>query len=353
LRTKELLNARLHNARDFWKLLKGKPKRSKSNATNEQFYKFFESVSCPTDEFLKADDDVLDYVENVTEEELHVMFEELDSYITAEEIERSIKHLKHGKSAGLDKVINELFVHGASVLSPYLEVLFNKLLDTGNFPRQWSEGLIVPIHKKGSIHMPENYRGITLLSVFGKLFTHVLNNRLTNWAEDYGVYVESQGGFRAGFGTADSIFVLHNLISWCLNNKKKLYCAFVDYQKAFDYVVRDNLWFKLLKVGVTGKMFNIIRSMYETVSSKVKGISSSFECILGVRQGESLSPFLFAMYVNDLEKTLNDSGTRGLTMDTLKLFVLFYADDAVIFSDTRAGLQQGLDVLADFANVGN
>ena len=133
-----------------------------------------------------------------------------------------------------------------------------------------------------------------------------------------------------------------------MNNTKKLYCAFVDYQKAFDYAVRENVWYKLLKVGVTGKMFNIIRNMYKTVSSKVKGVSSSFECILGVRQYESLSPFLFAMYVNDLEKTLNDSGTCGLKMDTLKLFVLFYADDAVMFAVTRAGLQQGLDVLADY-----
>ena len=55
-----------------------------------------------------------------------------------------------------------------------------------------------------------------LLSVFGILFTQVLNNRLTHWAEDYSVDVESQGGFRAGFGTTDSIFVLHNLISRCL-----------------------------------------------------------------------------------------------------------------------------------------
>lgn len=184
--------------------------------------------------------------------------------------------------------------------------------------------------------------------MFGKLFTQILNARLTNWAENYGVYVESQGGFRAGFGTTDSIFVLHNLITWCLNNKKKLYSVFVDYQKAFDYVVRDNLWYKLLKVGVRGKMYNIIRSMYKSVSSTIKGVTEPIQCVLGVRQGESLSPFLFAIYVNDLEDYMKEKGVRGLTIDTLKLFVLFYADDAVLFSDTRAGLQEGLDALTEY-----
>ncbi len=351
-RTNELLKSRFNNARDYWKLLKGSQSYSRTNVTKEQFHKYFENISSQSGDFFNADIDTVEYVENMVRDELHCMFEELDCHITIEEIERSIKQLKSGKSAGPDVVINELFIHGSKEISVYLELIFNKLLESGNFPKQWSDGLIVPIHKKGSIHAVENYRGITLLSAFGKLFTRVLNNRLTHWAEEYGVYVEAQGGFRSGYSTTDSIFALHNLIKWSLNNKKKLYCVFVDYRKAFDYVVRDNLWYKLLKVGVTGKMFNIIRDMYKTVSSRVKGLCSgdlkSFQCILGVRQGESLSPFLFAMYINDLEKTMSDSGARGLTIDTLKLFVLFYADDAVIFSDTRAGLQQGLDVLYEY-----
>ena len=105
-------------------------------------------------------------------------------------------------------------------------------------------------------------------------------------------------------GTIDSMFVLDNVINWFISNKNKLYCAFLDYSKAFDYVVRDNLWNKLLKLGVRGKMFNIIQSIYSTVKSKVRGpksIIDSFECTLGVWQGESLSPFLFSIYINDLE----------------------------------------------------
>ena len=132
----------------------------------------------------------------------------------------------------------------------------------GYFPESWSEGLILPLHKKGSVDSVENYRGITLLSVISKLFPQKLNNRLSHWAEYNSVYIEGQGGFCSKMGTIDSMFVLDNVINWFISNKKKLYCAFLDYSKAFDCVVCDNLWYKLLKLGVRGKMFNIIQSIY-------------------------------------------------------------------------------------------
>ena len=83
-----------------------------------------------------------------------------------------------------------------------------------------------------------------MLSVVGKLFSSILNNRLNDCAENYNVYIEAQAGFRKGMGTTDNIFILHGLISHCINNNEKLFAAFVDFQKAFDYIVHDILWFK-------------------------------------------------------------------------------------------------------------
>ena len=108
----------------------------------------------------------------------------------------------------------------------------------------------------------ENYRGITLLSVLGKLFPRVINNRLSEWAELYFILIIAQAGFRSHMSTVDNIFVLHSLISHVLNQGKKLYCVFIDFTKAFDYVVRDNLWYKLVKLGLRGKILNIVKSMY-------------------------------------------------------------------------------------------
>ena len=91
---------------------------------------------------------------------------------------------------------------------------------------------IQPLHKKGDKSNVQYYRGTTLLSTLIKLFTRILNNILTSWAEDYGihVYIEAQAGFRKHMRTVDNNFVLNSLIS--LNSGKKLYCGFVDFSKS-------------------------------------------------------------------------------------------------------------------------
>lgn len=149
------------------------------------------------------------------------------------------------------------------------------------------------------------------------------------------------------------LFFLHSLISHCLNENKKLYSAFIDFKKAFDFVVRDILWYKLIKSGVRGKILNVIQSVYENIKSNVKynnTISEDFSSHLGVRQGECLSPFLFSMYLNDLENEFIRKGADGFNIDMLKLYLLLYADDIVIFSETSVGLKKGLDILADYCD---
>ena len=140
------------------------------------------------------------------------MFDELNIVISEVEIHNAINQLKLGKSGGPDNVLNEFFRYGTDVLMPYLYKLFNTVFDKGYFPEKWTDGFIVPLHKKGSKAEVENYRGITLLSTFGKLFTRILNNRLNEWAETYHVYIEAQAGFRRQMGTIDNVFVLHGLI---------------------------------------------------------------------------------------------------------------------------------------------
>ena len=236
---------------------------------------------------------------------------------------------------------------------PILCNIFNKCFENGVFPEEWAEGYIIPLHKKGSKSDVENYRGITLLSCLGKLFTRILNNRLTDWSEKYFVLVEAQEGFRSNMSTVDDIFVLHCLLTHVLNQGNQLYCAFVDFTKAFDYVVRDNLWYKMIKLGIRGRILNIIKSMYAVVKSKVKydnKLGNEFFCSLGVRQGECLSPLLFSLFLNDLEETFICKGYEGLNIDLFKIFMLLYADDIVLFADSADELQHGLNLLLEYCN---
>ena len=100
---------------------------------------------------------------------------------------------------------------------------------------------------------------------------------------------------------------------------------FIDFREAFDYVNRDCLWYKMILKVMRGKMFNIIDSMHQNVKSQVRVngvLSGQFDCHLGVRQGSSLSTFIFFLFVNDMEQELKDKGGNGISIDDLKLYLL-------------------------------
>ena len=137
------------------------------------------------------------------------MFQELNLPIHIVEVEKAIRELNINKSAGPDMYLNDFFINGKNVLVPYLLKLFNKLFDIEYFPESWSEGYVIPLHKKGSMNNENNYRGITRLSTLGKLFTRVLNTRLMDWADKYSVYIEAQAGFRPNMGTVDNVFLFY------------------------------------------------------------------------------------------------------------------------------------------------
>ena len=247
------------------------------------------------------------------------------------------------------------------MLSSYVKI-FNIILNSGEIPNEWLLGNIIPIYKrKGAQNDPRNYRPITILSCVGKLFTSLLNNRLTMLSDELNIICENQAGFRKGYSTIDNIFVLNSLIDILKNKKKKLFCAFVDFEKAFDKVWRTAMGHKLLTYNINGKIFKVILNMYDDIKSRIlfQGeISEYFSCNNGLRQGENLSPFLFAIYMNDLEKYFLDKNITGLStigqeledklFIYLKLFILLYADDTVFMAESGADLQNQLDWFCEY-----
>lgn len=138
-----------------------------------------------------------------------------------------------------------------------------------------------------------------MLSCIGKLFTKIINNRLYEWADNYNVFIEAQAGFRKGMSTVDNVFILHGLITHMVNQGKKLYCTFIDFTKAFDYVVRDNLWYKLIKLGLRGNIMNIIKSMYSCVKSRVRyeiSLAKNSHVCLELDKESVYLPFFFQCF---------------------------------------------------------
>ena len=128
----------------------------------------------------------------------------------------------------------------------------------------------------------------------------------------------SKQGSDRNFQRMDHIFTLHSIIEYHKSRNKKVYCAFIDYSKTCDLIDRASLWIKLLENGVDGWLFNVIYNMYSKAKSCVKSndqMSSFFSCNLGVRQGENLSPILFAIYLKDFQQTMSKS-FQGLSLVT-------------------------------------
>ena len=299
----------------------------------------------------------------------HSINEEINKPISEIEIGIQMKKLKNNKSAGVDSVTNELLKNCPDSMTKIICKYFNLVLNTGIVPSDWTKGIIKPIFKnKGSIDDPDNYRGITLLSCIGKLFTSILNYRLSNYIESSGILGEEQAGFREGYSTLDHVFVLYSIIDLYLQKKKRIYCAFIDYKKAFDLIDRSSLWSKLISNGINGKVITVIYNMYNNAKSCVmNGYEKSdfFNCNMGVRQGENLSPLLFAMYLNDFELFISRrfSGLSDISKDIsthlsdddvevfLKLFTLLYADDTIVFAESDSELQRALDAVYDYCKT--
>ena len=196
-----------------------------------------------------------------------------------------------------------------------LTKLFNVILASGIVPEQWSIVVIKPIFKASDETHPSNYRGITLLSCLGKLFSNFINPRLTLFVDNNNIKRSEQAGFRAGFSTTDHMFAIKTLIDLYNHKRKKIFCCVVDYSKAFDSISRTKLWHKLLESNISGKIFILVHNMYKTAKSCVTSdgqISDTFPCLVGVRQGENLSPLLFSIYPCDLQIILQDAH-KGLT----------------------------------------
>ena len=147
--------------------------------------------------------------------------------------------------------------------------------------------------------------------------------------------------------------MLHALISKTLYNKKKLFVAFLDWEKMFDKIDRLLLWQKLLNNNVSSKFVLALRSMYTTVKSTVRYQnvkSESFNSYIGVKQGDPCSSLLCLFFLNDILQHIKSDIDGILTVDDMQLFLLLFADDAVVFTHDPKSLQSILNDIENYCN---
>ena len=197
-------------------------------------------------------------------------FSELDYKITEKEIMTALLQLKNNKSCGPDGICNELLKYSTHVLLNPIIKLFNLIYTAGQYPSWWARGFIKPLHKKDNPLLAENYRGITITSVIGKLFNSVINNRIVNFLKKHKIMHDEQIGFQKKCRTSDHIFILKTLMDHYRKVSKSLFFCFVDFQKAFDSVSHICLFYKLLKLNFNGHVYRVIKSMNSQIKLQVK-----------------------------------------------------------------------------------
>lgn len=180
-----------------------------------------------------------------------------------------------------------------------------------------------------------------------KIFTTIINNRLSSYCDKYHTISDAQFGFRKGRSTTDAIFALLSLVHY-LNNNNRLFVVFVDLKKCFDSIYRHALWYNLHKFDIRGKLLRVMCNMYSHVKSCVKhcnSFSDFFAYAVGVRQGEVISPILVSLFLEDLEMFLHGDNNSGVLIDDIVLIILLFADDMAIFGNRPEDLQTKLNLL--------
>jgi hypothetical protein len=288
---------------------------------------------------------------------------------TVLETHKAIKLLSSGKAPGADSIPAEIYKAGGPKMVKKLTDLFCVMWRQKRIPQEYKDASIVHLYKrKGNRQMCDNHRGISLLSIAGKILARILLNRL-NAHLDQGLLPESQCGFRKERGTVDMIFAARQLQEKCQEQHVCLYTTFVDLTKAFDTVSRDGLWRIMSKFGCPPEFIEMVKQFHEGMQARVQDNEDSsepFAVTNGVKQGCVLAPTLFSlMFSAMLHDAFHEHNTGvGLRYRTDgKLFNLrrlqsktkvqietihdfLFSDDCALNASSEPDMQTSMDLFA-------
>ena len=262
----------------------------------------------------------LDYLSNRTSSSLFL------TLVTSMEVNDIINILSLSKSVGPNSIPIKLLRIIGSSISPILALLVNQSFQSGIFPDKLKIAKVISLFKKGNPELPSNYRPISLLPIFSKIFEKLMYNQLYRLLEIHKALYSLQFGFQGNHSIDHALVSLTEAVRYTLDNKRFGCGIFIDLQKAFDTVNHKILLLKLEHYRIRGCVLEWFRSYLSERKQyvSVNGSNSNLLSITcGVRQGSVLGPLLFLIYINDLPNV------------SKKLTFYLFADDTNIYCESK------------------
>jgi ribonuclease P/MRP protein subunit RPP40 len=255
-------------------------------------------------------------------------------------VAKIIKSFKKNKSPGVDEITSTYALKICEIIAGPLSSIFNRSFQHNEIPSDWKKGNVIPIFKKGSKKLVENYRPVSLTCFFGKTMEKIIKNYLETFLIDKNYIKASQHGFSKGKSCTTNLIIYQDSVLGMLDEDSSVDVIYFDLQKAFDKVPHDILIKKIIETGVEIDIVNWIENWLTDRQQRVvvDGECSDWAIVdSGVPQGSILGPLLFSIFINDIDNNLKNT-------------ILKFADDTKLWGkvdsdEERNLMQKDIDTL--------
>ena len=296
----------------------------------------------------------VNHFETITEEVLRLRTKSdgdifSNEYFTYDEIKKGIATLNSGKTPGFDYITKEHLFYAGPMLIRVLEILFQWVFMLEYIPTNFRTGIQIPLFKGKNTSPLEtkNYRGITLLSSFNKLFEAILWGRIKTWWEDSHAVTLLQGACKKGVSCLHTALTLQETVATQLESNSKVFVSYFDVARAFDSVWIDGLFSRLYTIGIQGRTWRLLYNTYVGFKCRVRildRLSDEYEMGCGIHQGGYLSLVKYTAFINTLLISLENSSLCS-TIFGLKVSPVGYADDVASASTSKVKVDKVLKMV--------